>query len=113
MRWLRPEYQIPRFGKDLDKMAAKEEGAQIAAELGLPEPAARKASFPTDPVAQTAAVFAALAAARGPTDAATIAAGFRKTKTLEATVSDVLAALARLGHAATHDGKSFELRRAA
>ncbi len=41
MRWLRPDYQIPRFGKNLDKMAAEEEGAQIAAELGLGEPSAR------------------------------------------------------------------------
>lgn len=56
VRWLRPDYQIPRFGKDVDKQAAKEEGAQIAADLGLPEPGARKPSFPTDPVAQTAAV---------------------------------------------------------
>ena len=35
VRWLQPDYQIPRFGKRLDKQAAKEEGAQIAAELGL------------------------------------------------------------------------------
>jgi hypothetical protein len=50
VRWLRPDYQIPRFGKDLDKMAAKEEGAQITAEIGLGVPAAKKLSFPTDAV---------------------------------------------------------------
>ena len=113
VRWLRPDYQIPRFGKDLDKMAAKEEGAQIAAELGLPAPKARKLSFPTDPVAQTAAVFAALHAAEGPTDAAAIANDFRKSKNLEKNIAGVLASLARLGHVATKDGKTFEIKRVA
>ena len=91
VRWLRPDYQIPRFGKKLDKMAAKEEGAQVTADLGLPEPGARKAPFPTDAVAQTAAIFAALAAARGTVTIADIAAGFRKSKNLERNISDVLA----------------------
>jgi hypothetical protein len=66
----------------VDKQAAKEEGAQIAAELGLPGAAARKPSFPSDAVGQTAAVFAVLASASGPLDAAAIAGGFRKTKCL-------------------------------
>jgi hypothetical protein len=113
VRWLRPDYQIPRFGKDLDKMAAKEEGAQIAAELGLSEPAAKKVSFPTDAVGQTAAVFAALAAASGTVTVSDIASGFRKSKNLEKNVGEVLASLARLGHVATKDGKSFEIRRVA
>jgi hypothetical protein len=113
VRWLRPDYQIPRFGKDVDKMASKEEGAQIAADLGLPAMAAGKLSFPTDGVAQTAAVFAALAASYGPTNVAAIAAGFHKTKNLEKTIAGVLASLARLGHVATTDGKTFALRRVA
>jgi restriction-modification enzyme MmeI-like protein len=113
VRWLRPNYQIPRFGKDIDKMAAKEEGAQIAADLGLPEPSARKPSFPADAVAQTAAVFGALASARGAVDAAAIAAGFRKTRNLEATIFNVLESLNRLGHVSSKDGKTFEIRRVA
>jgi hypothetical protein len=113
VRWLRPDYQIPRFGKDADKQAAKEEGAQITADLGLPEPSARKPSFPTDPVAQTAAVFAVLAGARGPTTADALASHFRKTKALEKTIFDVLESLARLGHVTTRDGKTFEIRRVA
>jgi hypothetical protein len=113
VRWLRPDYQIPRFGKDIDKMAAKEEGAQIAADLGLPEPAARKPSFPNDAVAQTAAVFALLASAKGPTTADAIAAAFRRTRSLNSTIADVLASLARLGHVVTRDGKTFEIRKAA
>jgi hypothetical protein len=113
VRWLRSEYQIPRFGKDVDKQAAQEEGAQIAADLGLPEAATRKPSFPTDAVAQTAAVFAALASASAPTDAPTVAARYRRTRNLERTVSSVLASLARLGYVATKDGKTFEIRRTA
>ena len=113
VRWLRPDYQIPRFGKDVDKMAAKEEGAQIAADLGLPAPGARKPSFPSDAVAQTAAVFASLAAVRGPADVAGIAANYRKTKNLDNTISDVLGSLTRLGHVTTRDGKTFEIRRSA
>jgi hypothetical protein len=113
VRWLRPDYQIPRFGKDLDKQAAKEEGAQISADLGLAEPSARKASFPTDAAAQTAAVFAALAAASGAVMVSDIANGFRGSKNLEKNIGEVLSSLARLGHVATKDGKSFEIRRVA
>jgi hypothetical protein len=111
VRWLRPEYQIPRFGKDIDKMAAKEE--QLVADLGIPVPTARKPSFPKDAVAQTAAVFAALAAARTPVEAEHIANGFRRTKNLEQAISATLESLTRLGHATTKDGKSFEIRRVA
>jgi hypothetical protein len=111
VRWLRPDYQIARFGKDLDKMAAKEEDAQIAADLGLPEPSGRKLSFPADAVEQTATVFAALAAAGEPVSVAHIANDFRKTKNLEENISKVLYSLARLGHVTTKDGKTFQMRR--
>src|SRR5258708_35649508 len=33
VRWLRPDYQSPRSAKAIDKHAASEEGAQVAAEL--------------------------------------------------------------------------------
>jgi hypothetical protein len=111
VRWLRPDYQIPRFGKALDKMAAKEE--QIEAALGIVEAGARKVSFPTDAVGQTAAVFAALAASTGAVTVADIAAGFRKSRNLEKTIAGVLASLTRLGHVTTRDGKTFNIRRAA
>ena len=113
VRWLRPDYQIPRFGKGLDKMAAKEEGAQVTADLGLAEPAARKASFPTDAVSQTAAVFAALAAASGAVTVKDIAAGFRGSKNLEKYIGDVLDSLTRLGHVTSRDGKIYAIRRVA
>jgi hypothetical protein len=111
VRWLRPDYQIPLFGKDVDKMAAREEGAQVIADLGLAP--SRKPSFPTDAVAQTAAVFGALASARGPLEASSIAAQFRKTRKLEETIFNVLESLARLGYVSSKDGKTFEVRRLA
>ncbi len=109
--WLRPDYQIPRFGKGLDKQAASEEGAQVAATLDIVEKA-HKPAFPNGAVEQTAAVFAALASASAPLDVATLAAQFRRTKTTERKIAEVLAALARLGHVTT-DGTRFALRRAA
>lgn len=112
VRWLRPNYQIPRFAKDVDKQATTEEGAQVAAELLLPE-IAQKQSFPSGAVEQTAAVFAALAGAGAPIDAQAIAGQFKRTKTTEKKIGDVLASLARLGHVTSTDGKNFSLRRVA
>ena len=111
VRWLRPDYQIPRFAKGIDKQAASEEGAQVAAEL-IPA-VEQKPSFPTGAVEQTAAIFAALAAASQPLDAKGLAAQFKRTKTTEKKVGEVLASLARLGYVTSEDGKSFALRRAA
>lgn len=113
VRWLRPDYQIPRFGKQADKMAANEEGAQATIFGDVPEERGKKSSFPADAVEQTAAVFAALAATSGPADVAKIAEHFRKSKNLEKQIGAVLASLARLGHIATKDGKHFEIRRVA
>ena len=111
VRWLRPDYQIPRFGKDIDKQAAAEAETQVAAQLDIVEKAQRP-TFPTHAVEQTAAVFAALAAASAPMDVASIAAQFRKTKTTERKIAEVLASLARLGHVST-DGATYTLRRVA
>jgi hypothetical protein len=111
VRWLRPDYQIPRFGKGVDKQAAKEEGAQVAAELIAA--VEQKPSFPAGAVEQTAEVFAALAAASEPLDAKGLAAQFKKAKTTEKKVGEVLASLARLGYVTSEDGKTFALRRVA
>lgn len=40
-----------------------------------------------------------------------IATGYRKPKTLEKNITDVLESLALLGHVATRDDKTFEIRR--
>jgi hypothetical protein len=111
VRWLRPDYQIPRFAKDVDKQAAKEEGAQVAAELIAA--VEQKSSFPSGAVEQTAAVFAALAAASEPLDSKGLAAQFKRSKTTEKKVSEVLSSLARLGYVTSEDGKTFALRHVA
>jgi len=107
VRWLRPDYQIARFGTPTEK------AEQLEAELVTAEAKARKPSFPADDMAQTAAVMAALAGGAGPLDASAIAATFRQGKRIEAKVQAVLVALGRMGFIATLDGgKSFLLRRA-
>ena len=111
VRWLRPDYQIPRFAKGVDKQAVSEEGAQVAAELIAA--VEQKPSFPSGAVEQTAAIFAALAAASEPLDAKGLAAQFKRTKTTEKKVGEVLASLARLGYVTSEDGKTFALRRVA
>ena len=58
VRWLRPEYQIPKFG------TPKEKAEQIEAELPEVAAAAAKPSFPASEVGRTAAVFAMLARQR-------------------------------------------------
>jgi hypothetical protein len=107
IRWLRPRYQMSRF------VPAARKGRQLEAEL-VAAATAQKPTFPADDMGQTAAVMAALAAAAGPVDAATLAAGFRQGRRVEAKVAAVLLALSRMGFAASADGgRTFALRRAA
>lgn len=109
VQWVRTTYQVPRLG-----IPALKTGDQIEAVLVSVDGTAGKPSFPTDDVAQTAVVMAALIEASGPIDTATIASGFRKSRRLEERVEAVLAALSRLGFVATADGgRSYSLRRAA
>ncbi len=111
VRWLRADYQVARFAKGVDAQAVTEEGSQVTAELiGTVE---QKPSFPSGAVEQTAAVFAALAAANQPLDAKGLAAQFKRTKTTDKKIAAVLASLARLGYVTTVDGKTFKLRRVA
>ena len=110
VRWLRPDYQIPRFG------SAKEKAEQLEADLGSDTPDAApgaRLAFPKDDRAQTAVVMAALFDAAGPLDAAAIAATFKPAPKVRAQVADVLLALFRIGLVSSPDGKTFALRRAA
>lgn len=97
VRWLRPDYQIPRFGKPGQR------GEQIEADLAAAVQPEQKPWFPADPVGQTAAVLQALWRAEGPVRAADLAATFRQGRKTEGKVEKTLAALARLGHAAKRD----------
>ena len=108
VRWLRPDYQIERFGTPTQK------AEQYEADLVAVEGDVQKPLFPRDDMAQTAAVMAALASANAPLASATIAAGFRQGKRIEPKVRAVLIALTRMGFLGTpDDGKTFLLPRAA
>jgi hypothetical protein len=108
VRWLRPDYQIPRFG------SAKEKAEQIEAELAPVALARTKPAFPSGAVEQTAAVMAALAAASAPLSAGELAQAFKQGRKVEARISATLASLARTGFIAVADGgKKFAIRRAA
>jgi hypothetical protein len=110
VRWLRPDYQRPRFGRD------GRGGEQIAAaELVAPAfAAAGKPAFPAGPVERVAAVLAALASAGATLDAAAIASTFKQGRKIERAVRDILISLARVGEVATDDGgHSFSRRRIA
>ncbi len=107
VRWLRPEYQIPKFG------SAKEKAEQIEATLVAPEAAVAKPAYPTADAEQTAVVMAALMDTPAGLDAAALAARFKKGRGIEAKIAAVLAALHRLGLAWSDDGRTWRLRRAA
>ena len=112
VRWLRPEYQIPRFGSPKEKAKLDLVGGGAGAEA--PAAAGARPNFPADDLGQTAAVMAALASASAPLSADALAAGFKQGRKIAPKVAAVLAALARTGYVATPDrGRTFALRRAA
>jgi hypothetical protein len=111
IRWLRPDYQIPRFGSVKDKLSltgGAMHGARVEQKAG-PKP-----SFPTDNVAQTAAVMSALASSAAPVGAEALAAGFRQGRRSLPQLNSVLASLVRMGFVATPDGgRTYVMRRVA
>jgi hypothetical protein len=112
VRWLRPDYQIPRLGTVKEKAELDLVGG--AAATSIAATAGPKVSFPVDEMAQTAAVMATLAAAAGPLDATTLATSFKQGRRVLPKVQAVLSALTRTGYVTTVDrGRTFQLRRAA
>jgi hypothetical protein len=107
VRWLRPDYQIPRFGSKREKrqldLSGMEEGVGVKS----------RNAFPTNEIEQTAAVMAVLAATALPLDAAAVARNFRQGGKVAAKVAAVLAALVRMGFVDSPEGRTFRLRRAA
>ncbi len=101
VQWLRPEYQIPRFGSATDKAELDLVGG--AAAPGLPA-AGPKPGFPADDVAQTAAIMATLAAAPRPLDAIMLSSAFKQGRRIAPKVDATLAALVRAGYVARADG---------
>lgn len=106
VRWLRPDYQIPKFG------TPKEKAEQIEADLGGEIVTEKKPSFPSDDIDQTAAVMTMLAASEGPASPIEIATRFKQGKRVEKKVEAVLSSLARMGVIATAKaGRAFSLHR--
>lgn len=112
VRWLRPDYQIPKFGSVKEKAELELVGGGKAD--GDAKAAGARPAFPDSDVAQTAAVMSALASAAAPMTAAAIAMQFKQGKRIQARVAEVLNAIARIGFVSTLDkGETFTLRRAA
>jgi hypothetical protein len=111
VRWLRPDYQIPRFAKEAAAPKPGEldlEEKVVAIDKDLP-------AFPKDRYEQPLAIEAALAAHGQPLDAAAIAKLFKgkATEARQKRIADVLTTLARYGRIIALDGGRFAARRAA
>lgn len=111
VRWLRPEYQVPRFGTATEKAELDLAGGEMRVETPTRK---GKENWPADDIGQTAAVMAALASATAPLNADAIAVRFKQGRKCARSVHAVLASLARMGRLDSRDeGKSFLLRRPA
>jgi hypothetical protein len=105
IRWLRPEYQVARFGTPEDK------AAQVEADLVKKITPAGKPSYPQDAVEQTAAVMAALAQAHSALSPTELAQSFKHGRKVEAKIAANLASLARTGFISPDGGRySLHLR---
>ena len=110
VRWLRPDYQIPRFGSTKEKAELDLVGGAVRTAAAVP--AGPKPSYPADDASQTAVVMAALMRASGALDAGGIAAGFKQGRRVAPKVAAVLLSLYRMGLVGTGDGgTSFVLQR--
>jgi hypothetical protein len=107
VRWLRPEYQIPRFGEA--RAAKKEE--QIEARLEAPEEAAP--ALPKDDAGLITALRGTLRAIGKPADAVEIATRFREGRRAAKRVERGLQLLAAAGVARRAEGRWFIADRAA
>ena len=112
VRWLRPDYQIPRFGSAREKLALTG-GAMRPTDA--PQATGPKPGFPANELEQTAAVIAMLNAATGPASPTALAAGFRQGRRVLPQIEAALAAMVRVGGlVSTPDGgRSFLSRQIA
>ncbi|WP_122465324.1 class I SAM-dependent DNA methyltransferase [Brevundimonas lutea] len=110
VRWLRPDYQIPRFAKGAAaaKSGELDLGAQVVAiDKGLP-------AFPKDKGEQVMAIRAVLQAASRPMDAAAVSRAFKGGgKKIEQRVVQALGTLVRYAEISALADGTFAARRAA
>lgn len=112
VRWLRPEYQIPRYGSAKDKLdlvGGTMRATEAAAAKG-PKP-----GFPSNERDQTVAVMAELFSAGQALTPTALATRFRQGRRILPQVEAALSALLRVGSlvTTTDGGRSFQARRAA
>lgn len=109
VRWLRPDYQIPRFARGAAAKSGELDLGEsvVVLDKGLPV-------FPKDRYEQPLAVEAALMAAGRPMDAAELARGFKgKAKGTEQRIVQVLTTLARYGRVTALPRGRYAARKAA
>lgn len=109
VRWLRPDYQIPRFARGAAAKSGELDLGEtvVVLDKGLPV-------FPKDRYEQPLAVEAALMAAGRPMDAAELSRGFKgKAKGTEQRIVQVLTTLARYGRVTALPNDKYAARRAA
>jgi hypothetical protein len=109
VRWLRPDYQTPRFAKGAKAMTGDLDLGEtvVALDKGLPD-------FPKDPYEAPLAIERLLIAAGRPMDAAELARGFKRGgKRIEQRITQALTTLARYGNIIALDGGRYASRRAA
>jgi hypothetical protein len=124
VKWLRPDYQIPRFGSEAErarlaseraaeKAKAKQSALDLDADDDDEDAAAPKPRFPTGKeLEETAAVMSILAAAPSAIGISGIATRFAQGRQIEKRVGLTILALARLGQLSSSDnGQTFALRR--
>jgi hypothetical protein len=110
VHWLRPDYQIPRFGSATDRPKLDLVGGGVPAEKTINA----KPLFPGNDLEQTAAVLATLARSTTALDPSVLARTFKQGRRCELKVRSVLSALVRMGYVMTTDaGRTFLLRRVA
>ncbi len=113
VRWLRPDYQISKFGTAGDK-AQLDLGGGTMRPAAQPVAAGPKAVFPPGDLGQTAAVMASLVRATRPLSSYDIAANFRQGRRILPQIEAVLAALVWDGWVSQSEANAgFVLRKAA
>lgn len=109
VRWLRPDYQIPRFAKAAAAKSGRLDLGEtvVAIDKSLP-------AFPKDKGEQAMAIHAVLEAARRPMNAAAVSRAFKGGgKRIEQRVVQALSTLVRYGWITAMPGGTYAARRAA
>lgn len=109
VRWLRPDYQIPRFAKGAAAKSGQLDLGEtvVAIDKSLPV-------FPKDKGEQAMAIHAVLEAAHRPMDAAAVSRAFKGGgKRIEQRVVQALSTLVRYGWITALPGGTYAARRAA